>query len=337
MAGIVSYGAYLPRLRLERMAVMMHMGWLAPGLFGSAQGERTMCNWDEDSLTMAVAAGKDCLIGKDKEKVDAVIMASTSMPFLDRANAGILATALNLRSNISSTDITSTQKAGTTAVVNAIEMVKGKDKKNVLVVASDKRTTKASWFHEMWFGDGAASFIMGDEDVIAECLGTYSVTYDFVDHYRGANEKYDYNWEERWIRDEGYLKIIPEAINGVLDKTGLKIGDIKKLCYPCFLGRAHGMVAGKVGASPEQVAGNMHAETGECGVAHALILFMRELETASPGDKLLMAGFGQGSDAIIFEVTDKIKETWPKGPGWPVILRTKKPRRPIPSGSSSMN
>ncbi len=32
MVGIVSYGAYLPRLRLERMSIMMSMGWLAPGL-----------------------------------------------------------------------------------------------------------------------------------------------------------------------------------------------------------------------------------------------------------------------------------------------------------------
>ena len=32
MVGIVSYGAYLPRLRLDRMSIMMSMGWLAPGL-----------------------------------------------------------------------------------------------------------------------------------------------------------------------------------------------------------------------------------------------------------------------------------------------------------------
>ena len=75
MVGIVSYGAYLPRLRLERMSIMASMGWLAPGLFGAAQGERTMANWDEDSLTMAVAAGRDCLKGMDKGAINAVYLA----------------------------------------------------------------------------------------------------------------------------------------------------------------------------------------------------------------------------------------------------------------------
>jgi len=308
MAGIVSFGAFLPRLRLERMAIMASMGWFAPGLITAAKGERTMCNWDEDALTMAVAASRDCLIGVDKKKVDGINLASTSLPFADRSNSGVLSATLNLREDISAADITGTQKAGTTALSNALDAVKSAEKKNVLVTASDHRLTKAAWFHEMWFGDGAASLLIGDDDVVAECLGKYSVTYDFVPHYRGQFEKYDYNWEERWIRDEGYMKIYPEAINGVLEKAGLKVSDLKKLVYPCFLGRAHGGVGKKVGASAEQLAQNMHAESGECGTAHPLVMLVRELETAEPGDKILVAGFGQGADAMVFEVTDKIKK-----------------------------
>jgi uncharacterized OB-fold protein len=143
--------------------------------------------------------------------------------------------------------------------------------------------------------------------VIAECLGVYSVTRDFVPHYRGAYEKFDYNWEERWIRDEGYMKIYPEAIAGLLKKTGTAIADVKKICYPCFLGRAHKDVGKAIGAKPEQIADNMHAQSGECGAAHPVIMLVRELESAQPGDKILVAGFGQGSDAILFQVTDKIK------------------------------
>ena len=56
MIGITSYGAYIPRLRLDRMAIFQAMGWFAPAIMMVAQGERSMCNWDEDSLTMAVAA-----------------------------------------------------------------------------------------------------------------------------------------------------------------------------------------------------------------------------------------------------------------------------------------
>jgi hypothetical protein len=63
MIVITSYGGYLPRLRLNRMSIFQEMGWFAPAIVMVAQGERSFCNWDEDSLTMAVAASQDCLRG----------------------------------------------------------------------------------------------------------------------------------------------------------------------------------------------------------------------------------------------------------------------------------
>ena len=65
--GITSYGAHIPIYRFERMAIFQAMGWLTPAIMTVAQGERSACNWDEDSVTMAVAAARDCLKGKDKE------------------------------------------------------------------------------------------------------------------------------------------------------------------------------------------------------------------------------------------------------------------------------
>ena len=70
----------------------------------------------------------------------------------------------------------------------------------------------------MWFGDGAASVLLGEGDVIAEFLGSESLSLDFVDHYRGAQSRFDYTWEERWVRDEGYAKIIPEVVGRLFKK-----------------------------------------------------------------------------------------------------------------------
>jgi len=50
MIGITSYGAYIPRLRLDRMSIFQAMGWFAPAIMMVAQGHRSMCNWDEDSI-----------------------------------------------------------------------------------------------------------------------------------------------------------------------------------------------------------------------------------------------------------------------------------------------
>ena len=65
MTSITGYGAYIPRRRLQRKAVAEANAWFAPGLLASAKGERAMANWDEDSITMVVEAGRDCLPAVD--------------------------------------------------------------------------------------------------------------------------------------------------------------------------------------------------------------------------------------------------------------------------------
>ncbi|HOI74734.1 MAG TPA: SDR family NAD(P)-dependent oxidoreductase [Syntrophales bacterium] len=306
MVGITSFGAYIPRLRLDRMAIYQAMGWFAPALISVAQGERSMCNYDEDSLTMAVAAAQDCLIGKDKKKIDAGYLCSTTLPFSDRQNAGILVTALNLRSDINTADFTSSQRAGTTGLLTALDVAKAGNRKTILVAASDKRHTRTAGFYEMWFGDGAAALMVGSDDVVAEFKGSYSVTYDFVDHFRGSWSEFDYTWEERWLREEGYSKFIPEAVGGLMKKLKITMDDVQKLVFPCIFKAEHRSIAKKLGASADKLVDTMHEVCGETGTAHALLMFVSALETAKPGDGILVAGFGQGCDAMYFKVTENI-------------------------------
>ncbi|MCJ8499484.1 SDR family NAD(P)-dependent oxidoreductase [Desulfatitalea alkaliphila] len=312
MIGITAYGAYLPKLRLQRAAIFQSMGWFAPALMMVAQGERAMCNWDEDAVTMAVAAARDCLTGRDKQALQGLYLASTSLPFADRQNAGIVATALNLPGTLLTADVTASQKAGSTALLTALETVQGGARNNILVAAADRRETRPGYFYEMWFGDGAAALQVGDSDVIAAFEGAFSVSYDFVDHYRAADKRFDYFWEERWVRDEGYGKMIPEAVNGLLAKLGIAIDQVDRLVYPCFFTAEHRNIAKKLGARPDQVMDNMHEVCGETGAAHSLLLLVRALETAEPGQRILMAGFGQGCNALCFRVTEAIAGLAPR-------------------------
>ena len=323
MIGITSYGAYIPRLRLDRMSIFQAMGWFAPAIMMVAQGERSMCNWDEDSITMAVSAARDCLIGKDKNSLDGLFLASTTLPFADRQNAGIVATALNLRADILTSDFTASQKASSSALVTALETIRGGVKRNILVTATDKRETKTAYFYEMWFGDGAASVMVGDTGVIAEYKGSYSLSYDFVDHYRGADKRYDYVWEERWLRDLGYSQIIPEAVNGLMGKLGISMEQVDKLIFPCFFKAEHRKIAKSLGAAPEKVLDNLHETCGETGTAHPLLMLASALDEAQPGERILVCGFGQGCDALYFEVTDQITQL-PSRNGYKGSLANKK-------------
>jgi NAD(P)-dependent dehydrogenase (short-subunit alcohol dehydrogenase family)/uncharacterized OB-fold protein/putative sterol carrier protein len=164
----------------------------------------------------------------------------------------------------------------------------------------------------MWFGDGAAALMVGDTDVVAEYKGSYSLSMDFVDHYRGADKKYDYMWEERWTRDAGYGTIIPQAVDGLFEKLGITMDDIDKLVFPCFFKGDHRKIAQKLGATPEKLVDNMHEVCGETGAAHAFMMFISALEQAKAGDRILMCGFGQGANALCFEATDHITQLSPR-------------------------
>ncbi len=305
-AGLVSYGAYIPRLRLSRKAAASANAWFNPGLMAAAKGERAMANWDEDAVTMAVEAGRDCLKGFDGRAVDYLSFASTTMPFADRQNAGIAALALELSEEMPSRDITSSQRAGTSALLGGLNAVAGGAAKNALVISADKRRARAASAQELNFGDAGAAFLLGTENVIARFLGSHSVTVDFIDHFRGEGEEYDYNWEERWIRDEGFATIAPRAIKGALEKCGLSGEDISHFAMPCTFRGVPQKTATKCGINAEAVRDNLAGTVGEAGAAHALVMLAHALEDAKLGDKILVASFGQGCDALIFEATDAL-------------------------------
>jgi len=307
--GLTAFGGYVPRLRLQRKAVAQANAWIAPNFLGKGKGERSMANWDEDAVTMAVEAARD-LLGPDDDRshVDALYFGSTTMPFKDRLNSGIIAAALTLDEKVRAVDVASTQRADTSALMQALAAVKAGEAKNALVLAADHRKTKAVTSQELDFGDGAAAVMIGTDNVIATYLGGASLTIDFVDHFKGDTEEFDYNWEERWIRDEGFSKIVPRAVKAALEKTGVSASDIKHFVLPCIFGDKFAQqLAKRSGLAPETARDTLASNCGETGAAHALVMLVHMLQKeAKPGDKVLMLHFGGGCDALVFEVTDKI-------------------------------
>jgi len=308
MAGICSYGGYVPRYRLNRGLIYQAMGWMNPANIANAGGERSVANFDEDAVTMAVAAGIDALRGFDREAVGGVYFASTTMPYKERLNAGIVTAALGLNDQIRAADFSGGIKCGTTALLAALEGVESGRTNNIVVTAADSRLGKPASPQELIFGDAGASLMVGSENVIAEFKEAYSVTYDFVDHYRGEFAQFDRQWEDRWIRDLGFMEILPEAVNGLLQKTGLKISDFSKVVYPCHYGAARKGLNKKLGISAEADQDNLQAQVGETGSPHSLLMLIGALENAAPGDKILLVSFGSGCDAICLEVTENIKK-----------------------------
>ena len=303
MAGITSYGAYIPRYRINHNTIFSAVGFL--GTFPSP-GEKAVANWDEDTLSMAVAAAIDCINGIEREKIDGLYFGTTTQPYMVRQNSAIVAAALDLQPNIRTADFVGSTKSGTGALIAAFDAVKAGDASNVLVCASDCRAGKPGGSQEHLYGDGAAAFLLGNDGVIATLEGSYSVSYDFPDRWKSSGEKFEHAWEDRFIRDSGFSKIIPEAISGLLKKYNLNIQDFAKVAYPCLYLREHAAIAKGLGADPSQIQESMLATIGDAGSASPLMLLVAALEDAKPGDRILVTSFGNGSDALFFQVTDGI-------------------------------
>jgi len=266
------------------MVIFGSMGWINPANILNAQGEKAVANFDEDSVTMAAAASADCLIGFEREEVGGVYFASTTSSYKERLCANLVAGSLAADEQIRTADFAGGLKAGSTALLAALDAVAAGSANNVMVAAADCRLSKMGSPQEFMFGDGAAAMMVGDTDVIAEFKGSFSSGYDFVDHMRGSESRFDRQWEERWIRDMGLDRFIPEAINGLCEKVGLTPADFDKIIYPCYFGSERKKINKKMGFEPEKVQDNMQATVGDTGVAQSMMMLARALEEAKPGD-----------------------------------------------------
>ncbi len=311
MIGIVGFGGYVPRLRLSRRAVVEANAWYAPQLAGKGKGSRAMANFDEDSLTLAVAAARDCLgASDDRGHVSGIYLASSTLPFAERLNAGIVSEALTLSETTEAVDLGGAQRSALTAVSLALGKA-GTSGGNRLVIAADNRKARAASAQELDYADGAAALLLGTKNVVAEFLGAGTITADFVDHFRAAGEEIDYHWEERWVRDEGLAKIAPKAIAAALRQAKVEAGKIDHFIFPSTFAKIDQQLAKACGIRAEAVVDALAVSVGDTGTAHALLLLAHTLESAKPGALILVAQFGSGAEAMVFRVTDAIKSFRP--------------------------
>jgi hydroxymethylglutaryl-CoA synthase len=304
-AGISSYGAYIPWHRMDRGLFANVWGGFA------IPGEKAIANYDEDSVTMAVAAAMDCLSGFDPQKVDGLFFASTTSPYKEKQCSAIMALTLDLRRDTRTADITTSLRSGTTAMGLALDSIRAGTAGSVLVTASDTRLAAPGGMLEQMLGDGAAALLLDNKDVIAEITDSYSISDDLAGTWRSYEDTFVRSWEDRMVLDEGYSEILPETMARLMRKCSLEPKDFARVVFdpPGDL-RRHGRVAAGLGFQPSQVQDplNLFMRVGITGSAMAPMMLIAALEEAKPGERILFASFGNGADAFVLEVTDAIEK-----------------------------
>ncbi len=301
--GIQSIGIYVPTRRLARSAMHGATRWYAPALSGLVKGTRATAGWDEDAITMAVEAGRTCLANRDRGGIGAVSLASTTLPFADRLNSGLAKEALNLPDKTFATDISGSQRAATSSLIDALNAGRTR-----LCLAADRRKARPASEGEMIHGDAAAAVLVGAGAGIARLIGHASETVDFVDHFRASDADFDYGWEARWIRDEGLLGVVAESIAGALERIGVAPATIDHAILPVCTPGAASALARRVGLRAEALADTLTATIGDSGAGHPLVMLSHVLARATPGHRIAVVGIGQGVDVIVFEATAALAE-----------------------------
>ncbi len=299
MAGITSIGAYLPVYRLTREEI----GKIWGGRGGS--GAKAVAGYDEDTVTLAVAAALDCL-NRGGANTDGLFLATTTAPYREKSSAAMVASVADLNPECHTADYTNSLRASTAALKAAIDAVKSGSAKKVMVVAADTRQAAVKGALEQTLGDGAAAFIIGKEKVIAEIENSYSLSSDFTDIWRTDDDKFPRSAEGRFIDEVGYLPTMQSAIEGLLKKSKLKLNDFASVIYYASDVRQHAALARILKLDKAQVQDPLYNAIGNTGTAAAFLMLAAALEKAKPGDRLLFAGHGDGADVFSLRVTDEI-------------------------------
>lgn len=305
MIGILEYAAYVPTHRLTRAEIgrAWHRTFLPP----FSEGQRAVAGFDEDSLTLAAEASFRCLAQFEGRRPDGLYFASTTAPDHERQAATVIAAAADLPREIRTADFTGSLRAGTSALLAALDAVKGGPAWSVLVAAADCRLAEPGRTAEALIGDGAAAFLVGEGEALATVEATCSIAEDFPGTWRQRQNPFVQSDDERFAATHGYQRITLEAMRGVLEKAKVPLKGVSTVVCPAQDLQSYAALAKASGVPHLFLQDPLLHSVGFIGAGSPLLLLARCLATAEAGQSIVVLSYGSGADALLLSVTDAIE------------------------------
>ena len=346
MRGITGWGTHLPYARLDRPAIKAVAGT------GGGTGTRTVASYDEDTTTMGAEAARAALRGRSALRGHAgrpgsLWFATTEPAYSDRTNATVLHAVLRLDRAVPAYDAVGSVRSAMAALRAAWQ-----GPGTSLVVTSDIRTGLPGGPDEAAGGDAAAALLIGDGvQVLAEIVAWESVTEEFVDRWRVPGAPSSRLWEERF-GETRYTELGAEALKLALGTAGIAAGAVDHLVVAGLHDRAAGAVQRASGVPAERITDRLASSVGNPGAAQPVLLLAVALESARPGQTIVLLSLADGADAVVLRTTPALASYRPwrtvaaqvaaGGPiaygrylHWRGMLPVEPPRRPEPARVSS--
>ena len=319
MAGIVGYGAFVPRNRITSEEIARQWGKDPNAIRrGLLLEEKSVPGLDEDTITISVAAGRGAIdrAGIDPQRIGAIYIGSGSHPYAVKHSGTVVAEALGIGPEVHVADFEFACKAGTEAMFVALGLVESKRVEYAMGIGADTSQGAPNDALEYSASAGGAAFLFGTKHLLANVLETYSYTSDTPDFWRREGEFYPRHGG-RFTGEPAYFRHVAAATRGILDKTGLTPSDFRFVVFHMPNGKFPLTVGKKLGFSREQLEvgwvvptmGNTYSGSSPTGLAAIL-------DVADPGDTILITSFGSGagSDSFVLEATDLLPERRPRAP-----------------------
>lgn len=311
MAGIVGYGAYIPRYRIKVEEIAKVWGADAPSYKkGLMLKEKSVPGPDQDVITIAVEAAKNAVrrAGIDPGKIGAVYVGSESHPYAVKPTGTTVAEVLGAVNDCHCADLEFACKAGSEGMFLAYGLVKAGEVEYALGIGADTSQGAPGDALEYSAAAGGAAFLMGTKNVAAEVECQYSFMSDTPDFWRREYMHYPRHGG-RFTGDMAYFKHVRGGVEGLLKKAGATVKDFKYVVFHQPNGKFPMKMAKDLGFTEEQMKtgllvptlGNTYSGASPLGLSAIL-------DEARPGDRILMCSFGSGagSDAFVFRCTKNL-------------------------------
>ena len=320
MSGIVGYGAFIPymRIRVEEIQRVWRNIPLEKIQNVLKVRERAVLQPNEDTITLAIASAREAIANAniDRGEIGALFLGTGTNPYDSKPSSTVIAEAIGTPSNLMCGDIQFSGKSGSTAIQICMGLVDSGMVKIGLAIGSDtiNRHTCPGRIYEYTASAGAAAFLIGKENGIAEIVGTHSCATDLSDFFRVEGDRYIQSTGEggelypAW--EVGFVDHVVKASEALMEDLKLKPEDYDYAVFQQPYGFVPLVVGERLGFRKDQIEpGVISTDIGDCGAASALLGLVHVLDRAKNGDRILLAsyGFGAGSDAISFEVTPLIE------------------------------
>ena len=317
--GIIGYGAYIPRNRIKVEEIAKIWGADAESYKrGLMLTEKSVPAPDQDSITMSVEATKNALkrCSIDPADIGCIYIGSESHPYAVKPSGTVVAEAIGATPSIHCADFEFACKAGSEGMFVAYGLVKAGLVKYGLGIGADTSQGAPGDALEYSAAAGAAAFIMGDSNILAEIEYTYSFMTDTPDFWRREHQFYPQHGG-RFTGEPAYFKTVLGAAKVIMEMSGTSAKDFDYVVFHQPNGKFPMRVGKMLGFPREKITtgwlvptlGNTYSGASPLGLTAIL-------DVAKPGNRILMVSYGSGagSDAFIYRCTDLLPKVQGKAP-----------------------